>query len=664
MSDDREPILDAMLDELLGGDTPPDLREPILRAHEASQVAKREPSRDAIPNIVTRDPHRRQQRARPVRSRSWAGWTTVAIVVVGASLFLGWFVNQRQDFIARNQPPAQPSTPVTDNVTAPVPDSESEGPSKPEANGPPLPPLQGIDEVPVLEPSDPDHQVNPAFRRELALEPVWNDDRVVEFADRQLVASWRAADVDPVDEISDAEWYIRAHRFLLGQNPTRAAVQAFVRKDRDRGETVTELLERPEFAAQWASRLSDMLVGHIAPNQASLRRTQFEQYLRQAVADDKPYDALVFELITAVGSNDPERDDFNPAVNFLLAHQGIPASRGPQRQHQKIDATNIVCQIFLGKQMQCAQCHDHHDGHSSQEQYWQMASFFAQMREAPLANSASRLVNLDFAGRRGGLGDAELMYRRHDGNNDAAYPVFLDGRSPGSTSGMPSQLNRREALAKLIVSSDAFAKSAMNRFWGQVFGQGFTYPVDDMGDHNPASHPELLARLSNEFRNSGFSMRSAVRWMLLSAPFRLQASPNANLFNAYAKSTPPNSLAIAPAIAQLAQRRRGMSRLAQPADGQVSPEKVQEDYERLRLKTNNPLLDSSPGSPLAKIANNPRLQQKDKIDHLFLTILGRRPRARELNQSRSLMQQVGSTEEGLKDLGTILIRSREFAVQH
>jgi hypothetical protein len=44
-------------------------------------------------------------------------------------------------------------------------------------------------------------------------------------------------------------------------------------------------------------------------------------------------------------------------------------------------------------------------------------------------------------------------------------------------------------------------------------GCGFTTPVDDMGRHKPASHPELLDRLSLEFVKSGYDVKKLIRWI-------------------------------------------------------------------------------------------------------------------------------------------------------
>ena len=63
----------------------------------------------------------------------------------------------------------------------------------------------------------------------------------------------------------------------------------------------------------------------------------------------------------------------------------------------------------------------------------------------------------------------------------------------------------------------------VNRTWAQFFGYGFTAPVDDLGPHNPVSHPELFDHLTKAFVQSGYDMRRLMRWMTLSQAFRLSS---------------------------------------------------------------------------------------------------------------------------------------------
>ena len=59
--------------------------------------------------------------------------------------------------------------------------------------------------------------------------------------------------------------------------------------------------------------------------------------------------------------------------------------------------------------------------------------------------------------------------------------------------------------------------------WGHFLGYGFTKPVDDMGPHNPPSHPELLQKLADDFGNSTHDLKQLIRWIVLSEPYSLSS---------------------------------------------------------------------------------------------------------------------------------------------
>ena len=55
------------------------------------------------------------------------------------------------------------------------------------------------------------------------------------------------------------------------------------------------------------------------------------------------------------------------------------------------------------------------------------------------------------------------------------------------------------------------APAVVNRVWEQLFGRGLVHPVDDLGPHNAASHPELFAELAQFFTDQSFDLRLLYR---------------------------------------------------------------------------------------------------------------------------------------------------------
>src|SRR5690606_34303085 len=117
---------------------------------------------------------------------------------------------------------------------------------------------------------------------------------------------------------------------------------------------------------------------------------------------------------------------------------------------------------------------------------------------------------------------ADIFYELRNGEMKVAYPVFVDGSSI-SPSGYLEDVNRGEELAKLMVASENLPKTMVHRTWAHVLGYGFTKPGDDMGPHNPPTHPELLEYLGQQFRESSFNIKDLIKWITLSEAYSLSS---------------------------------------------------------------------------------------------------------------------------------------------
>ena len=160
-----------------------------------------------------------------------------------------------------------------------------------------------------------------------------------------------------------------------------------------------------------------------------------------------------------------------------------------------------------------------------------MNAFFRQtvaLRDGARDMRKAVLANQDFGGEGSTPQEAELYYELRNGLLKAAYPVFVDGKKLTNRSGYISEVDRREALAKMIVNSEYIDKAIVNRMWGHFLGYGFTKPVDDMGPHNPPSHPELLDYLGEQFRKNSRDLKKLIRWIVLSEPYALSSRATDN----------------------------------------------------------------------------------------------------------------------------------------
>jgi len=329
----------------------------------------------------------------------------------------------------------------------------------------------------------------------------------VRFINERIAAGWKDAGLDSSPVATDGEWCRRVFLDLVGRVPTLAELQAFtVDSSPTKKADLVALLLGEDYVDEYARNFTDVwmtvLIGRDATNE-NVSRPGMRQYLRRGFSKNIPYDRFMEELVTATGANTNRRGvaGFNGAANFLTGKmEEMGVANGVQ-------ATAKTAQVFLGLQVQCTQCHNHPFNKGKQNQFWELNAFFRQTAALRRRDGTEdvqwiELVDQDFPGEGGDPEEAELYYELRNGLMKVAYPVFVDGTEISPSGFLPGTMedgtaygvNRRQELAALIKASPLFPVAIVNRMWGHFLGYGFTRPVDDLGDHNPPSHPELLSR--------------------------------------------------------------------------------------------------------------------------------------------------------------------------
>jgi hypothetical protein len=354
----------------------------------------------------------------------------------------------------------------------------------------------------------------------------------VKFINEQIEAGWTDAKLKPSDPAADGEWCRRAHLDVIGRIPSLEELQRFLADSSPgkRAALVDRLLGDDyvdEYARNWTDVWTTVLIGRDVENEM-VSRPGMRQYLRRAFSKNIPYDRFMEDLVTATGANANRKDveGFNGATNFLSG----------KMEENGVQATAKTAQIFLGIQVQCTQCHNHPFNKGKQNQFWEFNAFFRQSRALRRFDGTREiqwieLADEDFPGEGGNAEEAELYYELRNGLMKVAYPVFIDGTEIPRTGFVPRSLedgtrlgvNRRKELATLMKASPLMPKAIVNRMWGHFLGYGFTKPVDDLGEHNPPSHPELLDGLAERFREQSFDLKELIRWIVLSRPYALSS---------------------------------------------------------------------------------------------------------------------------------------------
>ncbi len=519
---------------------------------------------------------------------------------------------------------------------------------------------------------------------------------------------WADHELAPSKPAAEGEWCRRVFLDLIGRVPTVKEVSAYLaEKKRDRrAELVDRLLGEEynvEFTRNWTTLWTNILIGRTGgtDRRSLVDREGMQKYLAESFKYNKPYDQLARELITATGSCRPGDEDFNGAANFLVDKM---ADNGVQ-------ATAKTSQIFLGMAVQCTQCHNHPFNEYKQNQFWEMNAFFRQLNVERLERGEDRqrfvgkLVNRDFRGEGGNRDKAEIYYELRNGKLKVAYPVFIDGTSLAAKyaskgedfgdHGALADVNRREELAKLILASREFDRAVVNRTWAHFLGYGFTKPVDDTGPHNPPSHPELLNQLGKSFREAKFDLRKLMRWIVLSEPYSLSsqilarneeddpalgAKPMFSRF--YLRQMEAEQLYESLLVATAADNTFGREQSSEAKErwlrqfssafgtdendeattfnGSIPQALALMNGELVRRATGN-----QPGSMLARVAMDEKLDNAAKINYLYLAGLARKPTHKELTICNELLAaRNGNVGAALQDIWWAVLNTNEFILNH
>ena len=193
------------------------------------------------------------------------------------------------------------------------------------------------------------------------------------FIDQMIQQGWEEASIKPSPIAPDAEFMRRAYLDLLGRIPNIDEATGFLQsKDPGRRVKLVEyLLNHPDFAKNFANQWMVTLIGR--QNQGRMiDRPALAAWLRRQFSEDRPWNEVAYDLITAKGSNKE-----NGAVNFPLAHMEFGA----------VPLTSVTTRVFLGQHIQCTQCHDHPSNEWRQADFWGINAFFAGLKSEKIRSA-------------------------------------------------------------------------------------------------------------------------------------------------------------------------------------------------------------------------------------------------------------------------------------
>ena len=337
-----------------------------------------------------------------------------------------------------------------------------------------------MDRVLPMRLTAPIHPSDSASQEKVAQSNVHPIDR---FVDRQLEHLGL-----PSSPPSDDHAFLRRITLdLCGRLPTLTETERFASdpatSKRDR--VIDELLRSRETADYWALKWANILAIDAKQLQPQGARA-YHRWLADRIDDDTSVREIVVDLLTAVG------DGFHRGpVNFSRFGQ----SPGDLAEH--------VSEVFMGVRLRCANCHDHPLDHWTQDDYHGLSAIFAKVKRGRVVSVSQR--------------------------GEVTHPVTKQAavqRIPGTRFLQPGE-SGRDVFARWLASEDNpyLSRVTVNRIWGELMGRGLVEPVDDMRATNPATHPELLDWLADDFRRQGFKMKSIIATICKSAAYQRESKP-------------------------------------------------------------------------------------------------------------------------------------------
>ncbi len=473
----------------------------------------------------------------------------------------------------------------------------------------------------------------------------------------------------PASAIStDATFLRRVTVDIAGRLPTLEETTAFLEdtSPNKREALVQRLLNSTAYAEYFANKWSAILRNKRRADVDKGATFGFHDWIRHSFHNNKPYDQFVREIITASGDARS-----NPPVAWY---------REVKDQAAQVEDT---AQLFLGLRIQCARCHHHPFEKWSQQDYYGFAAFYAQV------------------GRKKGYtaGEARIHHRR--GVAAARNPKTGETVKPTGLGGeeltIPALEDPRHELVDWMAAKDNpfFAYALVNRYWKHFFGRGLVDPEDDMRVTNPASNPELLDALAQDFIASGFDLKHLISTICNSTTYQLSSLPNEwnqsdkqNFSRYYPKRL--NAEVLLDSIDQVTGTQTrfngaptGMKAVQLPDNGFNSyfltvfgrPESSSacecERSGEANLAQSLHLLNSSEiqgkltSGRAAKLANDKKREHAEKINELYLLAFSRKPTQQETDIA---MAHIEKNEKNVKfayeDIVWALINTKEFLFNH
>lgn len=505
----------------------------------------------------------------------------------------------------------------------------------------------------------------------------------------RLIEAKAGGPVNP--DADNSEFLRRVYLDFAGRIPTADEARAFLAdaSTDKRSKLIDRLLASDEYPKRMRELFNVILMERRGEDD------EWTKFLQAAFRQNKPWDQMAREIL-----NPNAEDEATRGSAFFITKRLEKYGQNPTDYPGLV---RDVGRMFLGMDVQCAQCHDHLFVDDYKQVYYQGlygflgTAFIRRDVQFPAVGEKPLSKKIDFMS----VFEMEQMATgpRLPAGEEIAIPVFKKGeeyeiapdrkkRTPGKPKFSP--------LAKLAEQlprpeNDAFNRNIANRLWWVMMGRGLVEPLDLHHSDNPPSHPELLKLLADEFANHKFDVKWLLRELALTRTYQ-----RSSLLPADAGAPAAESYRVAIERPLIAEQlfasmlvATGTRKSLTTDDGKPDEGKLAELRERFKTALANapkePKLEFSPSVKAALFLSNDEVvlswleandgnlvdrllkMQDDQqaVDDLYLTVLTRSPTEEE---SKEALMYLAKNKDrraiAFRNLAWALFTSTEFCINH
>jgi hypothetical protein len=479
-----------------------------------------------------------------------------------------------------------------------------------------------------------------------------------------------ATDVRLPAAVDDETFLRRVSLDLTGKLPSPDALRRFAADAAadKRAKVIDELLNGDAYAVNWGRYWRDAFTYDTPASGNYLRWKLFDDWWTTQLRRNRPWDQVVTALVTASGIN----DEIAP-VNYLTALYGNP-----------VEVAATTSRVFLGVQLQCAECHDAKTEPWKREQFHEFAAFFGRARLIQHKDVDGRGTPYAIESRADG--QYQMADKKHPGRLIPMQPRFLTGESVPLDA---DDAERRLALATLLTRPENpwFARCYVNRVWTALMGWGFYPTVTDCSA--APRHKEALDLLARAWVAGGYDAKWLFRTVALTQAYqRPQQAPAAGgppavcpvrlrpeqVFEAMQKAlnfdeNDKKIPAPAPGSGPAVQRHTGLRNMVYQAfkENPSTPmDEVRGTIPQALVMMNSALVHAATSTKGKTLLAD--LLAQDRTDEqivaaLYERVLARKPTLEEQVTCQRFLGTVGDRTEALEDVLWALVNSTEFLIK-